>query len=236
MTGVTGAATENGSWIGAAYHLGIWKQDRIRYIGALTYASLNLNYFALGNAFNDLSFSYNIEGAFTLQEISFGIADSNFFEGLHYEYFATESRFDLGIDIPGVPPLQLDSKTADLGLTVEYDSRDTIFTPNRGIHAEVLAMRYDDLLGGDFDYERFKVYLHASIPYIPNWYLGSDWTDGSPTATSRFMRYPILKCEGLPPCATRTRTSWWRRGRSVGTFTTAGAWWDFWGLVGRRHP
>ena len=39
-----GAATENGTWLGGGAHWGVWKQDHIRYVGALARLSINLTF------------------------------------------------------------------------------------------------------------------------------------------------------------------------------------------------
>lgn len=43
-----GAATENGSWLAGGGHQGIWVDDRIRYLGAAGYASINLKFHGIG--------------------------------------------------------------------------------------------------------------------------------------------------------------------------------------------
>lgn len=42
MTGAVGGGTQNGTWAAGAFHMGYWKQDRLRYTGALmrTYANV----------------------------------------------------------------------------------------------------------------------------------------------------------------------------------------------------
>ena len=41
---VGGLGTENGTWGVFGGHLGIWKDDRIRYTGGAGYVSVNLDY------------------------------------------------------------------------------------------------------------------------------------------------------------------------------------------------
>jgi hypothetical protein len=35
MTGVLGGGTENGTWMTGVFHVGYWRQDRLRYMGAV---------------------------------------------------------------------------------------------------------------------------------------------------------------------------------------------------------
>ena len=42
-----GAYTENGTWFIGGAHMGVWKNDNIRYTGALAQASANLKFYGL---------------------------------------------------------------------------------------------------------------------------------------------------------------------------------------------
>ncbi len=39
ISGLFGMGTENGTWGAGAYHMGVWKDDTIRYLGAMGYTS-----------------------------------------------------------------------------------------------------------------------------------------------------------------------------------------------------
>jgi len=66
ITGIAGFGTENGTWGGALFHRGHYKEDTWRYQGALGYANANLRFYGSGDV--DLSpvggLKYNIKGAF----------------------------------------------------------------------------------------------------------------------------------------------------------------------------
>ena len=47
VSGVFGAYTENGTWFIGGAHMGVWKNDNIRYTGALAQASANLKFYGL---------------------------------------------------------------------------------------------------------------------------------------------------------------------------------------------
>src|SRR5262245_22674948 len=44
-TALFGGATENGTWAGGVAHLQTWDQGRIRYMGAVGYGSINLDWY-----------------------------------------------------------------------------------------------------------------------------------------------------------------------------------------------
>src|SRR5262249_29503986 len=57
-TVVMGAGTENGTWATGLAHLGVWDEGRIRYLGAVGYANLDLDWFSRSEALGGRSISY----------------------------------------------------------------------------------------------------------------------------------------------------------------------------------
>ena len=45
-----GGATLNGTWAAGLFHAGFWKNDRIRYLGAVAKTNANLGFYGSGNA------------------------------------------------------------------------------------------------------------------------------------------------------------------------------------------
>ncbi len=69
ITMVFGAATESGTWAAGLGHIGIWNQGKIRYVGALGYTSLNLNWFGKGDSLGGQPISYTNDVKFLYQKI-----------------------------------------------------------------------------------------------------------------------------------------------------------------------
>lgn len=63
ISGLFGAYTENDSWFVGGVHMGVWKNDNIRYTGALAQASVNLKFYGLdsGNGPSSNGLGFNIE-------------------------------------------------------------------------------------------------------------------------------------------------------------------------------
>ena len=142
VTGVFGFGTENGSWGGGLAHMHIFKDDKMRYLGGLFYNEMNLDYYGRGG---DLPgpidhIAYTLDGYMLLQQMMFEIGDSDFFLGANYKYmtFDTQLDFGLGITPPDwFPPLEKTLTSAGVSLIAEYDTRNSIFTPDSGINAKL---------------------------------------------------------------------------------------------------
>ena len=45
-----GGATLNGTWAAGVFHAGFWKNDQIRYLGAVARTNANIGFYGSGNA------------------------------------------------------------------------------------------------------------------------------------------------------------------------------------------
>jgi hypothetical protein len=95
---VAGALTENGTWPGAGFHFGVWKNDTIRYIGALARTSLEMNFYGLDSGsgiLGDNPVEFNLVGNLLYQEIKFRLWQSDFMLGGQYIFLDTDNEFKL---------------------------------------------------------------------------------------------------------------------------------------------
>jgi hypothetical protein len=157
ISAVVGVGTENSSWLVGGGHFGVWKQDRIRYTGAVGYGDINIGFWVDNN-----DFEFNIQGVFLLQEIEFRIMQSDLFLGVGYTFLHTDIDFD---DL--LPPElgnSADIENAGIELLSRYDSRDNIFSPNRGHHIQLKGSFFANGLGGDFTYQQGSLDSRSWFP------------------------------------------------------------------------
>jgi len=148
---VTGLYTLNDSWMAGGGHMGVWREDRIRYTGFAGYGSFNLTLSGISGDEEDLTFSYNLEGWALVQSLRWRLPDSRWFLGGSWSLAGLAVSFDLP-SLPDIGPFRKESRNGSVGGLLAYDSRDNIFTPNRGVSASVEGKRYDDAFLGDYDY------------------------------------------------------------------------------------
>jgi hypothetical protein len=159
ISAVAGMGTENGTWAAGGGHFGSWFKDRLRYLGAAGYASVNLKFYGIGRI--DLSnrpLEYNLKVFFLLQELKARIFRSNFFGGLRYTFLNADSSFGFDRDPPEFIRDRLQSREGGLGPLLEYDSRDNVLSPTRGISAQALGQVFDPAFGGEDHYYRVRSY------------------------------------------------------------------------------
>ena len=195
---VGGLGTENGTWGVFGGHLGVWKDDRIRYTGAGGYVSVNLDYYGLVSQILGRPLSFNIEGFALIQDIQFRIKDTPLFLGARYTYFKNEVRFDRLLPIPGVEPVDLDSAIGGLGAVATWDSRDNFFTPNAGVKAQATLTFWDPAFGSDHTYRTVDVYGLGWCQVAPAVNVGLRLDLQAADGDVPFWAQPFINLRGIP--------------------------------------
>ena len=204
VSGVAAAGTQNGTWFLGGMHYGIWKQDRIRYLGVLGTANVNMKFYGLGGGLqpaDNKGLEFNTRGNFMVQQLEFRIKDSNFFVGARYNILGADNTFDISglLPVPGVPDLEFSSRSAAIGVSLSYDGRDNIFTPNKGLSAQISASDYSENWGGDADFNKCRAFAKYWHPLGKKFVLGlrgdaEKLTNGP----APFYEYPFVDLRGIP--------------------------------------
>lgn len=136
------AGTDNGTSLYGGAHSGVWKNDHVRYLGAIA-----------------------------------------------------EVRCDHD---PGLPEPQFEFEQGGLSVFVEYDGRNTTFTPTNGLKGFLEFRNYDKRWGSDFEYDHIAGSLQHFTPFGDYSSLGlrldAEMVDGDVP----FFGYPFVSLRGIP--------------------------------------
>jgi len=222
VSGVAGFGTENGSWGAGGFHLGIWRDDTLRYIGALGYASINYDYYGLKRVV-----PVSISGTLFFQQLTFRLGESDFFVGANYRFSsATAKRANASGFLPPPAGEGIEVVSAGASPILEFDSRDNIFTPNRGYNAKAEWSHYDEWLGSDNRFDLLTLNNRIWFPLSTSWVLGLRIDGDFGGGDIPFYMLPYVDLRGIPAMR--------YQGRHV-LSTEAELRWDFsprWSLVG----
>lgn len=198
ITFVGGAATDNGTRAVGLGHFGVWKDGKIRYLGAVFGADANLTFYGEGDALPE-GLDWNIEMAGTVHQIKFEVAP-RLFVGAQYYYISTDSEIGDEDDpdlLPFLDPAELESDLAGLGVLASYDTRNTTFTPTDGLFANLSLIGHDEVLGSDFNY--FRLNLKAFNYWdLDTFVLGLRLEGASAGDGAPFYGLPYIRLRGIP--------------------------------------
>jgi outer membrane protein assembly factor BamA len=156
-SGVGGLYTDTKSWGFAAFQKAYLGGDKYRVTAAAGTGVFNVDFFGIGSDAGADGRSIELE-----QKASGAIVEvlarlrKNVHGGLRYRYIKMDSTFDTTGLLPQLqlPPIELQSQVSQLGLSGEFDSRDSEYNPRKGVYANAQWLVSDDALGSDFDYDR----------------------------------------------------------------------------------
>ena len=202
ISGIFGAATENGTWGAGGFHFGSWKRDSIRYMGGLGTLSVNLKFYGKNeDSILKDGVEYNLEGWGTLQKLLFRMGDSDLFLGAKFIYYDTKSTFDLSSLPIEIDQWEVDFRNIGLGVAIEYDSRDNIFEPNYGVHLDISAMFYNGegvLPDSTREYQITDITNKWWFPALPKLIMGWRVQADLSTGDVPFYALPSISLRGIP--------------------------------------
>ena len=214
ITGVAGLWTLNNSWGVAAFRQGAFPKLHMRYRVALGYAPLNVEFYRTFNTSltgeKTKSFLFNLKSLFTMVEASENIWKDKVFLGLNYTFATTQVNYDVNIGDTLqriIEYFHLDtlfekeeirSNIGYVGLFAEWDSRNSIFTPDKGIRLRATGSFARNWLGGDNDYQQLDIYTNIFFHPFKPWVCGfmAEWNMMSDEAP--FYVLPYVTMRGIP--------------------------------------
>jgi outer membrane protein assembly factor BamA len=156
-TGMGGLYTDTKSWGVAAFQKAYIGGDKYRVTAGAGTGVFNVDFYGIGSDAGSDGRSIELE-----QKVSGAVVEvlsrlrQHVHAGLRYRYIKMNSTFDTTSLLPQLqlPPLELQSQVSQLGLSGEFDSRDSEYNPRSGVYANGQWLVSDDALGSDFDYPR----------------------------------------------------------------------------------
>ena len=199
VSAVAVASTNNDSKILGGGHFGHYRKDTIRYEALVGGADLNLKFYGLGSGSeNSDGFKFNTDALFISQQVAFRLGESDWFAGAEYLYSDVDIEFKTGIDIPGLDSGTFDSKNAAAGLLVIYDSLSNSYTPASGIQSEIAYQRYDEKVGGDFNYNMLQLKNQVHFTPFERWSIGLRLDGSFADGDIPFYGLPYIELRGIP--------------------------------------
>jgi outer membrane protein assembly factor BamA len=197
---IGGFATENGTkgaLIGGQF---TFQDDRWRYRGGIGDFSINLDFYGVGGQLPIPvdKIGYNLKGLGSFQQGMYRLGESSTFIGARWVYVDMASRLDVDADSAGLTPKELAKRSSGLGVVVEHDTRDNIFTPNRGWIGAAEATFYDRAIGSSNNFQAYRAHTFAYWPVMENLTVGMRADYRAARGEVPFYFLPFIDLRGIP--------------------------------------
>jgi hypothetical protein len=239
MAVIGGALTESKTWAGFAGDTRWWLDDRLQTKVFAGYGQANLHFYGIGadSTYNHHSLDYSLRPAAGSLDARYRLGQSPFLAGLGYAFSETKVTFANNAQPPGVNVPTSDMKVGGITPLLAYDTRNTPFTPTKGIYAEASVALNDTAFGGDTDFQIVNATLIYYLPLASQWTLGLKGDAGFSFGDAPFYTLPSISLRGAPARDYQThdiaqieaelRWQFWGRFSIVGFAGTGIAWNNF---------
>jgi outer membrane protein assembly factor BamA len=161
---------------------------------------VNLDFYGLGPALSnvDEAVSYSLQFTGAVAQANWQLAPkSPWSVGVRYIFANVEPTLRDNPAFPGLAD-RVRVKVSAPTAVLEFDTRDNVFTPTKGIYAESSYLASREALGASVDFERFEQVAIGWHPVADNVTLGARgnyaWSsDGTP-----FFLRPYVQLRGVP--------------------------------------
>jgi hypothetical protein len=194
-----GFATENGTRAAFAGDSSRWVDGQLRSLGGAAAGRVNLDFYGLGadRASFDRAVHYSLQFTGVLAQANWQLAPrSPWAVGMRYAYANVEPRLREAPLFPGLAD-RVRMKISAPTPILEYDSRDNIFTPTRGVYAESSLMASRAALGASVDFERFHQVLIGYAPVARDATLGARIDYAWSSEGTPFFLRPYVALRGV---------------------------------------
>ena len=200
ITGGIGLYTANNTWLTAAFRKGTFIKSRIKYTVGTGYANINMNFYRTLPQLGEKKFEFNLKTFPIYLEATKRIGVSHWYAGMKYLFLHENAKYtgDHLLSPEFVKPKEYNSVVSQLGVIIELDNRDNIFTPEKGMKAHFDVSRSDNIIGSDYEYWRLNLYSYGytslSKKLIGGVRIDAQQAFGEPP----FFMLPYIDMRGVP--------------------------------------
>jgi hypothetical protein len=199
ITGGLAAYTANNTWAVGAFRSGNFIKSRIKYrVGAL-YAHVNMSFYKEFSQLGEKELKLTLNTIPVLLQAAKRIGISYWFAGLKYMFLHTDISYSGDTILSDLAKsYEFSSVISQLGTLIDYDSRDNVFTPDKGIKFHTEFNWSDNILGSDFDFWRINYYSFIYHPFGQRLIAGLRLDGQQNIGDAPFFMLPYIDMRGIP--------------------------------------
>jgi len=225
---IGGMYTASDSWAAVGGYAGNWLQGDLRTLVGLGYVSLNLKHYGLGDdpALAQNPIEYNLQGTVVTTSGAYRIASTPLYAGLN----VTLGRTILDVHPTGT---SVENTLFSMRPLLQFDTRDDIFTPTRGLFGEAGFSFIHQSDGSWFELLDLTAIGYTPL-FIRELFLGVRAGAGLSFGDAPFYLRPFVNLRGAPKLRyqgeetadleVELRWQFWKRFSLVGFGGVGGAW------------
>lgn len=198
ITAGFGMYTLNNSWLVGGLRMGSFPKLGIKYRVGGGYGSINLDFYRTLQD-EDRKFSFNIETVPIILSVAKRILKDEVYLGVKYFFMKSILSPNFTHEMPDfITSKEIDNLTAALGGFIDWDKRNTIFTPDKGFRVQINYDVNASWTGSDFNYQSLAGSGNWFVPILHNWVSGLRLEGQQIFNNPPFYMLPSVNMRGIP--------------------------------------
>jgi hypothetical protein len=200
ITAFAGMYTINNTWGVGLFRQGTIPKIGMRYTVGLGYADANMEFYRTFQYLGEKKFNFKLKPIAAVVDISENLWKNKLFAGLRYEFTYTTIHYDVPEKIDTIFNVSenMITRIGALGAYLEFDSRNTIFTPDRGVRVKCSYALGRAWTASDEDIDKGDAFVNVFFQPC-KWLVCGLRTEGQAVNDNvPFYYYPYLDMRGMP--------------------------------------
>ncbi|MBD8487770.1 BamA/TamA family outer membrane protein [Echinicola sp. CAU 1574] len=198
ITAGFGGYTANNSWIlGGIQTKNITNKGlKLRY--GLFYYHINISLYREVPLIGEKEFAFTFKSLPVFIEATKKIGDSDFSVGLNYRFSSVKVNPHFESIPESIQPEDFKGNISKLSPVLIYDTRDNVFSPNKGTMSRVMFSVSNEFIFSDFNYTELEAGLYKYLPINPKWVMGIRAEYQQVFNDPPFYELPSVNLRGVP--------------------------------------
>lgn len=207
ITGGIAMYTANDSWMVGAFRSATLVKPKILYRVMGGYGDMNLSFYENFPNGKDLEFKLNFKTSIFYTQWLKQFRNAKWSAGPQYLYMNSDINLPTA-NLPSFAKLKdINSTVSQLGGAIQFDGRDNIFTPDKGIRLQSDFYWSDKTIGSDYDAWRLNLSAIGYHPITDKLIMGLRFEGEQTFGNPPFYLRPGINLRGIPAGRYQGKTS-----------------------------
>ncbi|GGZ12624.1 glyceraldehyde-3-phosphate dehydrogenase [Echinicola pacifica] len=192
--------TANKSWGFGGLRIASLPQYHLKYRAGAAHGDVNMDFFRQFPVIGEQKFAFNFQMTAAFASVLRQIGETDLYIGLEYLFLHNRVHPELELDpLPDfIGDHDFNNNLSSIGLDIEYDKRDNVFTPNTGWYIVSDFRVNDNWTGSDYTYQNFNTAVLKFFQPTKKWVSGFRFETKAQFGKAPFYMKPSISMRGVP--------------------------------------
>ena len=192
--------TGNKTWGVGAMRIASLPKQHLKYRVGGGYGDVNMDFFRNLPVVGEQQFAFNFNTAAFFANVLRQVGETDLYLGVQYLYLRNKVKPEFAhINLPDfVDNKALDNNLSSVGVNLQFDKRDNVFTPNTGLYISSAFRVNAGWTGSDYNYRNWMISGLQYLQLADKWVSGFRFEGNLQFGDAPFYLQPGVNLRGVP--------------------------------------